>query len=279
MLRILGLISALFLPFTAFADQQCQAQVLVDTEWYNVQNGTFAAALDITLSNAGSDNITVPYDISLQSPLYIDAPAVWSLQNVRVNNGNVTASATEFWETIMSGSRNKVNLGMIVEFNKTSSDAVLPASLTAGGVTCAIVPMQSAVNPAVNNTNTANNVPNTASSSINVPNNSSQTTRTGSPGVQTMGSPAQAPSGSSTLQSSTASTPNAAFAPNAAVAPNAVLAPKFASAPNPATASESSVMASPASSGTPLFSRAVTFAPLQAANMAPQTAPSGAPAP
>jgi hypothetical protein len=266
MLRALGLLYALCFPFATLADQRCSAQILVDNEWYNVQNNTAAGALDITLSNAGSDNITVPYTVGVQSASYTAAPNVWNLRDVRVNNGNVTGSATEFWETIMSGSRNAVNLGMVVEFNKTSANSVLPTSVIVGGVSCDIVTRTSAGSsqPAVGSS------PGVQGQSPTTVNNTSST-NAGSP------SPGLPVSSQGPSPGALVSSPSQVLAGPAA-SPQPSLAPT--TAPDPAT---TTTAVSP-SSATPAFSGGVAFAPLsttgaQPVGLAPQSAPTGAPAP
>lgn len=157
---LVGALSLFLLPLCALADIVCNVDVGLGNQWVNAPNGTDAGVLELTVSNAGFTNVSVPWELTVENPLYLDAPQVWNLETVKSGRGYVNGTAVQYWEALLPNSTTAVNLGMVLEFNRSNVNDIIPTRVTAAGAPCTIKIVTNRVNASP--TTAGNTTPNAA---------------------------------------------------------------------------------------------------------------------
>lgn len=126
----------LFLSAMSVAEPACKAQINIGNQWKNVVNETTAGVLELTFSNPGTTNITTPWTLVVENPLYTDVLQSWNLQNLTTETGSISAQASLFWEYLLPNSTNAVNLGMVVEYKEGTAEEIIPSFISVAGIEC-----------------------------------------------------------------------------------------------------------------------------------------------
>lgn len=114
----------------------CTVGVKIGQSWQETVGGPFKSSVNFYITNTGGADIVAPWTMTVSKSSYQTVAGSWGVQVGSVQNGTITATAPDSWETIKKNGQNIVNVGMII--SSTTND-FLPSSITINGSPCQIV--------------------------------------------------------------------------------------------------------------------------------------------
>jgi hypothetical protein len=136
------LLAALFVT-RASTEFACDVTVNTESTWFGSVADVSVGAVELLVQNVGTTDVTVPYEVLLENPLYQTVNTAWNVQDLRTEPGIVTGVCKEPWQDLYAQSDNMVELGYVLQITdtaeqNTTADSFLPTFVSINGTECTV---------------------------------------------------------------------------------------------------------------------------------------------
>jgi aryl-phospho-beta-D-glucosidase BglC (GH1 family) len=93
-------------------------------------SGIYKNVINLYVRNDSSQTVEEPWTIVLSNSAYVGIDSYWNIAHASAQNGTITATADQDWESLSANGGNIINVGMIVS---SHSQNFVPTSITING--------------------------------------------------------------------------------------------------------------------------------------------------
>ena len=121
-------------PATTQAPQACRVVASYTSVWQDPTYGPYMTSVSLSITNEGSEAVSVPWTLSVSSTDYTNVQYSWNWQiSAGYDGSTVSGVASQDWLAIQPG-QNAVNLGYVAGSNQATN--FIPADVSVNGQVC-----------------------------------------------------------------------------------------------------------------------------------------------